>query len=56
MVTLMKKFAGKKNNNNCNWSSKRGDKIESCDSQSRKGRKRDKKVQLVNATVKHGRY
>ena len=39
----MKKFAGKKKKNNCNWSSKRGDKMQSCESQSRKGRKREKK-------------
>ena len=41
MVMVMKKFAGKKKN--CNWSFKRGDNMESCESQSRKGRKREKK-------------
>ena len=43
MVMVMKKFAGKKKKHNCNWSFKRGDKMESCESQSRKGRKREKK-------------
>lgn len=51
MVTLMKqqKVWGKKK---CNWCAKRGDNIESCNSQSRKGRKRGENKQRRNAISK----
>ena len=51
MVALVKqqKVWGKKK---CNWYAKRGDKIESCNSQSRKGRKRGENKQRRNAISK----